>query len=128
MTVHTIMLPDYMYGREPRSVIWDDQAGTVEGEHSRVPWMQRVLAAPTPYHGLSGEGRRLALEDPAHDPRDFLWLLLDAYWPAFDEPLRSTVLPPALRDVELRPASPPEPAYTVDEHGNRIPDLGAIVE
>ena len=103
-------------------------AGTVEGEHSDVPWMQQVLAAPTPYHGLSGEGRRLALEDPAHDPRDFLWLLDVAYWPALDEPLRSTVLPPALRDVELRPASPPEPAYAVDENGDLIPVPGVLVD
>ena len=128
MTVHTIMLPDYMYGREPRSVVWDDEAGTVEGEHSDVPWMQRILAASTPFDGLSGQGRRLLLDDPAHDARDFLWLLGTAYWPAFDEPLRSTVLPPALRDVELRPARPPEPAYTVDEHGNRIPAIGVIVD
>ena len=104
MTVHTILLPDRMRGREPRSVIWDDEAGTVEGEHSDVPWMQHVLAAPTPYD-LSTEGRILFLEDPAHDPRDFLWLLDVAYWPMLDEPLRST-LPPILRDAEPRPARP----------------------
>lgn len=105
MTVHTILLPDYMRGREPRSVIWDDEAGTVEGEHSDVPWMQRILAAPTPYDGLSGTGRILSLEDPAHDPRDFVWLLGTAYWPMLEEPLRST-LPPILRDAEPRPARP----------------------
>ena len=118
MTVHTIMLPDYMYGREPRSVVWDDQAGTVAGSHSDVPWMRQVLAAPTPYN-LSDEGRILFLEDPAHDPRDFLWLLNAAYWPVIDEPLHST-LPPVLRDAELRPARAPDPVYVSDEHGDLI--------
>ena len=105
MTVHTILLPDRMRGREARSVLWDDEAGTVEGEHSDVPWMQRVLATPTPYDGLSGVGREFILEDPAHDPRGFLWLLSEAYWPILNEPLRST-LPQPLRDAELRPARP----------------------
>ena len=52
----------------------------------------------------------------------------DAYWPALDEPLHSTVLLPALRDIELRPASPPEPAYAVDENGDLIPAPGVIVD
>ena len=39
MTVHTVMLPDFMHGRGLRSVIRDDEAGTVTGEHSKVPGM-----------------------------------------------------------------------------------------
>ncbi len=80
MAVHTIMLPDQRWGREPRSVIWDDEAGTVSGGHSDVPWMQEVLAKPTPVN-FSDEGRKLFLLDPAHDPADFWHRLLVAFWP-----------------------------------------------
>ena len=104
MSVHTIMLPDRMRGREPRSVVWDDEAGTVTGEHSDVPWMQEVLAQPTPVD-FSDEGRELFLLDPAHDPADFWHLLLVAFWPIDDEPLRST-LPAVLRDTEPREGIP----------------------
>ena len=81
MAVHTIMPPDQMWGREPRSVIWDDEAGTVSGGHSDVPWVQEVLAKPTPVN-FSDEGRKLFLLDPAHDPADFWHLLLVAFWPS----------------------------------------------
>ena len=47
MAVHTIMLPDRLYGDEPRSVIRDDVAGTVEGTYSDVPVMRKTLARPT---------------------------------------------------------------------------------
>ena len=104
MAVHTIMLPDRMRGREPRSVVWDDEAGTVTGEHSSVEWMQRMLAAPTPVD-LSDDGQELFLVDPAHDPTDFWWLLYFAFWPIYDEPLRST-LPAVLRNTEPRPGQP----------------------
>jgi len=63
MAVHTVMLPDMRYGREPRSVVWDDEAGTVEGTHSALPWMQRDLAAPKPVN-YSREGRVLYLTTP----------------------------------------------------------------
>ena len=102
--VHTIMLPDRMRGREPRTVIWDDEAGTVTGEHSDVAWMQRILAEATPVD-LGDEGQELYLLDPAHDPADFWWLLYHAYWPIYDEPLRST-LPAVFRDTEPRAGTP----------------------
>ena len=105
MAVHTIMLPDRMRGREPRSIVWDDEAGTVTGEHFDVPWMQRMLASPTPVD-FSSEGRVLFLLDPAHDPADFWWLLYTAYWPVVEEPLRST-LPVVFRDTKPRPATAP---------------------
>ena len=57
MTVHTIMLLDMMHGRESRSVVWDDEAGTVTGEHSKAPWMQRVLADPPPALDADGNPR-----------------------------------------------------------------------
>lgn len=44
MTVHTVMMPYRIRGRELRSVIWDDQAGTVEGDQWDVPRLQEPLA------------------------------------------------------------------------------------
>ena len=55
MAIHTIMLPDFnKAGRPPRSVIWDDEAGTVTGEHYDVPGMQETLADTPPI--LDGDG------------------------------------------------------------------------
>ncbi|MBC6406277.1 MAG: hypothetical protein GDA41_11270 [Rhodospirillales bacterium] len=79
-----------------------DEAGTVEGTHSKVPAMQETLAAPKPVN-RSREGRVLYLDDPGHDPDDFLRLLSAAFWPILDEPLRST-LPPVFDGVEPSPA------------------------
>ena len=48
MTVHTIRLPNMRYGRELRTILWDDEAAIVEGDHSKIPWMrERIAAAPT---------------------------------------------------------------------------------
>ena len=115
MAVHTIMLPDRLYGDEPRSVIRDDVAGTVEGTHSKVPGMRRTLARPTPVNGSSDECV-LYLHNPAHDPADFLWLIGTAYWPILVEPLRST-LPPVFDGVELSPMEP-APCAARDADGN----------
>ncbi len=104
MAVHTIMLPDMLYGDELRTVVWDDVAGTVEGTHSSVPGMQRNLARPKPLN-LPSQGRVIRLEDPGHDPAEFLWLLVIAFFPIFHEPLRST-LPPVFDGVELSPMEP----------------------
>ena len=119
MTVHTIMLPDMMHYRGPRSVIWDDEAGTVTGEHSWVPWMQEMLAATPPIEIEDGM-RPVILRDPGHDPADFLRLLWAAYWPVMNEPLRST-LPPVFDGVEMTPAPPYPPS--VDADGNLIGGL-----
>ena len=117
MAVHTIMLPGMMHGREPRSVVWDDQAGTVTGEHSRVPQMQEMLAATPPVE--VEDGPRLAiLHDPGHDPADFLRLLWDAYWPVMNEPLRST---PVFDGVEMTPVKRGPPC--VDAEGQPLPAL-----
>ena len=115
MAVHTITLPDMRHGDEPRSVIWDDEAGTVTGEHSRVPWMQEVLAAPKPY--VFGDvGGTFVLHDAGHNPADFLVLLGLAYWPALDEPWRSS-LPPVFHGVEQTPMKHPP---SVDADGNPL--------
>ncbi len=104
MAIHRINLPDMLYGREMRTVIWDDVAGTVAGTHSDVPDMQRDLALPTPLD-CSSEGRVLYLHDPAHDPADFLWLLGLTFNGILYEPLRST-LPPIFDGVDLSPMEP----------------------
>ena len=102
MSAHLIMLPDFMAGRELRRIVWDDEAGTVDGDHSRVPWMREVLAREMPV-SLGGEqGLERVLHDPAHTPSEFLWLLWSAYWPILKEPLRST-LPPIFDGVEPSP-------------------------
>ena len=101
MTVHTIMLPDMMHDDAPRSVIWDDETGTVTGEHSWVPWMQEVLAATPPFAMVDVMGT-VTLNDPGHDPADFLRLLWRANWRVLTEPWRST-LPPVFDGVEITP-------------------------
>ena len=97
MTVHTIRLPDRLYGRELRTILWDDEAATVEGDHSKIPWMrERIAAAPTE---LVNETCTIPLKDPGRDPREFWHLLIAVFYPVADEPLRST-MPAVLRDVE----------------------------
>ena len=36
MATHRITMQDRMRGREPRTITWDDEAGTVAGDHSDV--------------------------------------------------------------------------------------------
>ena len=97
MTVHTIRLPDRLYGRELRTILWDDEAATVEGDHSKTPWMrERIAAAPTE---LVNRTCTIPLKDPGRDPREFWRLLTAVFYPVAREPLRST-MPAVLRDVE----------------------------
>ena len=97
MTVHTIRLPDMRYGRELRTILWDDEAAIVEGDHSKIPWMrERIAAAPTE---LVNRTCTIPLKDPGRDPREFWRLLIAVFYPVAREPLRST-MPAILRDVE----------------------------
>ncbi len=97
MTVHTIRLPDRRYGRELRTILWDDEAATVEGDHSKVSAMQAMIDdAPTEF---VNETCTIPLKDPGRDPREFWHLLISAFYPVAREPLRST-MPAVLRDVE----------------------------
>ncbi len=99
MTVHRITLPDVMRGREPRTILWDDVAGTVDGDHFNVRALREDLAKPTPLvlpHIIG----TLTLRDPAHDPGDFKALLgrvmqCPSAWSDDDlpEPLRSAKQP-----------------------------------
>ncbi len=106
MTVHRIMAPDWKAGWQLRAVEWDDDAGTVAGDHSAVPYLAKDLAAPTP---LEIQPVRVMpawnLEDPAHDPADFLALAL--YDHDIGSVFRSRVqLPESLRGVEPTPPPP----------------------
>jgi len=48
MAVHTIVIPDRLRGREPTTIIWDDAAATVDGTHSKVPYLQQRSEKPKP--------------------------------------------------------------------------------
>lgn len=99
MTVHTIRMPDRMRGRELRTVIWDDEAGTVSGDHSDVPWLLKMIGKPTPW-SFPLLNEEFLLRDPAHNPSEFVFLLGRAYWPILDPDRDLHRLPPALRDAE----------------------------
>ena len=93
------MFPDIMVGRDLRSIVWDDEAGTVEGDHSQIDRIREALARPTPLvlHDIAASW---TLEDPAHNPADFLSLLSRLIdWRVLRVPLRST-LPPVFDGVE----------------------------
>ena len=119
MAVHTIMLPDLMRGRELRSIVWDDEAGTVSGDHYRVVDgdIQRILDRPKPMK-VGGPWGYWKLDDPAHDPAEFLVVLYTLHGHIVFEPLRST-LPPVFDGIELRP---PDigPSLLYDGQGNLI--------
>ena len=81
-----------MRGGEHRMIVWDDEAGTVDGDHYSVPRIREWIEAPTPL--LVREfAVQVQLQDPAHRPEEFLRLVEIAT--AAD----GTPLPPALRDV-----------------------------
>ena len=113
MAVHAIMIPDRRRSEELRSIVWDDEARTVRGDHYRVPDIQRIIDAPKPV--TVGAGHIWRLHDPGHDPAEFLVILFVFYWPIEEEPLRST-LPPVFDGVEVPEGEPGEELY--DEHGN----------
>lgn len=106
------MIPDRLAGRELRSILWDDEAGTVSGDHSRVAWIAGLFAEPKPVR-IGGTGHFWDLADPAHDPSEFLALIHYIYWPALDEPLRST-LPPVFDGVAPPAGEPGEDLYLPD--------------
>lgn len=97
------MVPDSIRDGELRSIVWDDEAGTVSGDHFEVQWIQSMLSRRWPRTVSFPPVVRL--EDPAHDPRDFWWLLHVVYWPMMEPPL-DVGLPRILREVEPREIVP----------------------
>ena len=116
MAVHTITLPDGMRSDDLRTIVWDDEAGTVSGTHYNLPYIRRIFAAPKPVE-VGVCGRVWRLRDPAHDPAEFLVLLEVTYWPALVSPLRET-LPAIFDGVELPEGEPDEDLY--DRYGRRM--------
>lgn len=112
MARHEIGIPDRMRGQELRTVVWDDEAGTVEGDHSRVEWIAAKLAAPKPVT-VGDTGRSWELSDPGRDPSEFLALVRLIYWPALEPPLRDT-LPPVFDGVEIPRGEPNENPFGLD--------------
>ena len=115
MAVHTITLPDWRCGDEPRTILWDDEAGTVSGTYSGLAHIRRALDAPKPV-GVGVAGCVWSPRDPAHDPAEFLVLIYIAHWPALYPPLRET-LPAVFDGVSMAPGESDEDLY--DEHGKR---------
>ena len=114
MARHVITIPDLMAGRELRTIVWDNEAGTVEGTHYDIEYIQRIFDAPKPV--TAGDpGLAWDLTDPAHDPAQFLVLLWVSYNGIRREPLRST-LPPIFDGVDFPPGGKGEALY--DEDGN----------
>ncbi len=113
MAVHTIRIPDYS---ELRVIVWDDEAGTVVGDHSGVEFLRQVFAAKKPVT-VGDPGWMYDLVDPAHSPSEFLAALWAVYARVVDEPLRST-LPPVFDGVELPAGIRGDFLY--DEDGNEL--------
>ena len=101
MATHEIMLPDK--GPNDRHlVVWDDEAGTVHGDHYDVPFMQQVIAAPKPVT-VGSPSIVWELRDPGHDPAEFPVLLYIAYpHILLKAPLR-TSLPSVFDGVDTPP-------------------------
>ena len=112
MARHEIRIPDRMRGEALRTVVWDDEAGTVEGDHWDVDWIADTLAAPKPVT-VGGIGRFWELTDPGRDPAEFLVLIHEVYWPALSPPLRET-LPPVFDGIEMPRGEPGEDPFGHD--------------
>lgn len=101
-----------MRGRAPRTIVRDDEAGTVAGRHSEVADIQRVFDALKPVT-IGGTGGTRDLNDPARDAREFLTMLGGFYGPVLEEPLCST-LPEVFDGLESLEAEPGEVLYNAD--------------
>ncbi len=114
MAKHTISLPvRFDPENSPRSIVWDDEAGAVDGDHPDVEYFQRILAKPKPVIvGLPGW--ITSVRDPGHDPADMLVLIFCATsrLPA------DLDLPPIFDGLELPEGEPSEELY--DERGERL--------
>ena len=96
--IHEFAIPDIFAGRELRTVVWDDEAGTVDGTHYAVPHLRQSMdMAPLTMHEVAGT---LTLADPAHSAPDFLALLWEY---CYSPRLRDHLPPPSLAGVEPTP-------------------------
>ncbi len=95
---HAIKMQDVMRGRELRTIVWDDEAGTVDGDHWDVQWLRETLARPAPVR-LSDVAIHVTLRDPAHSAPDFLALIFGIR----DNNVPDPELPDSLAGVEPTP-------------------------
>ena len=103
---HTIQYPtNHFDDAELRTIIWDNEAGTVEGDHPLVPVLKLIC---------EGDGHALIqhpwgyiiVDDVPHNPQHFLSALLP---PDFDVDPRA-VLPDILKGIKpLVPEYEPPP-------------------
>lgn len=105
---HVIQYPDgpqWDPAAELRTIIWDDDAGTVEGDHRIVPSLKRTfenggqVVLSLPHH------EPLLLDDVRHNPQHFISRLADC-----QELDPRAIFPDSLKDIEpLYPSgeSPP---------------------
>ena len=110
---HTIQYPEWnpsrdFDGAELYTIIWDDEAGTVEGNHPRVPLLQRICESDEPYV-ISRVWGAIDLDDVAHNPQHFLSALNDRFEDETAIP-STAVLPDILKGIEpLLPEFVPPP-------------------
>ena len=115
MAVHEIRIPDMVRGDEPRSILWDDVAGTVSGDHFRIAYLEDVLAAPKPVTVGGPPSTIWDLVDPGHRPEEFLVLLFTVWHRVLDPEHRDT-LPEIFDGVAFPEGEPGEELY--DDQGN----------
>ncbi|MBC6441059.1 MAG: hypothetical protein GDA49_11770 [Rhodospirillales bacterium] len=135
MAIHTIMLPDRRFGRAMRTILWDDVAGTFDGDHGDVPWLNEQVDGREP-GWLAKDEIQVWLQDPAHSPGDLIWLL-GFIWAGVHTPSEiyqgiAIELPPVFDggETELEHLSPlftfPDghkarmPAHLIDKNGDKI--------
>ena len=105
MTIHRIEAPDWTVGHELRAIVWNDETGEATGDHVCAPWLAKTLAGPAPLVIADAPWPHYRLEDPAHDPADFLALILGPGNLGSPYPERVR-LPESLRGVEPTPSLP----------------------
>ncbi len=108
---HRIEVLDYEHGQPNgivNHIIWDDEAGTVEGDHHQVPALQEDMKRPMP-HILHRRTFQQTLHDVAHDPADFLVVLAIA--------LRTLKPPKVTLPDSLKGITPTRPVYYKDFPG-----------
>lgn len=98
MATHTIRLPDWRHGDEPREIVWNDETGEVSGDHGGVPGIRRMQEFAARTGGFLNSFGAWRLPDPRRDPASFVVVLYEALGRQFDE----AALPEPLRSADPR--------------------------
>ncbi len=116
MATHRILIPDGMRSRKRRLILWDDKAGTVEGDHFTIPYIRQIFERPMPTQ--VGDNNYWTISDPAHHPGEFKILLRVLFWPSVEPPLVN-MLPKVLRDAEMAAPDGPGGCTVIFPDGKR---------